>query len=772
MMRSASLERYYTLRNGAGARPTIIEESRRDRLWLAPIEDDLRGGDGVCRFALDVSGMHCAGCVWVLEELFRREPNGESLLVNPALGRCELQVRPGFDLRHYVESVERLGYLMGPPGKATDASGDALIVRVGVTVALAMNAMMFGIAQYFGLTEEPLRTTVATLEVILSIAAVAVGAPVFFRAAWEGLRRGVLHLDLPIAVGLALSLVGTLVAFARTGDPSFADTLAVFVALMLVGRMIERGALERNRHRLLASEGADGLFARVRENDDRTKVVPASSLRAGHRLVVATGEVVPVDGVACEGSTVSLDWLTGESRPTEIAAGGAVQAGAINVSRRAMEVIASSSFAESGLSDLLRRETPGTADAPARGLFHRVSALWVIAVLIAATATVLVYAVLGDLESGLSNATALLVVTCPCAIGIATPLAAQLAALDLRRAGVVVRRARTLERLPAITCVAFDKTGTLTTGHLRLDANSTRELETLEPRERAILAGLVRNSGHPKSAAVRAALEGSRAASLDVEEHVGAGLRAHAPEGELRLGRPDWAAPLASDLPGDCDLVFSVDGVARAVLVTEEEPREDARAEIEALIARGLRVAILSGDRVERVRRVAVRLGLDRLGMAEADMLGDLSPQQKADWLRERGEACLFVGDGVNDTLAADAAFVSATPSIERPFLPARADFVFTSAGIAPVRWALLEAERLRRIARINLAFAVVYNLVGGTLAALGAFHPWVAAVLMPASSIFVVSRTWLSFGRGVESLGDSRPVGRASSLVPASSLS
>jgi Cu2+-exporting ATPase len=179
---------------------------------------------------------------------------------------------------------------MGPPGKASDASGDALIVRVGVTVALAMNAMMFGIAQYFGLTEEPLRTTVATLEVILSLAAVAVAAPVFFRAAWEGLCRGVLHLDLPIAVGLALSLLGTLVAFARTGDPSFADTLAVFVALMLVGRMIERGALERNRHRLLASEGADGLFARVREDDERTRVVPADGGGGAPTATVAAAE--------------------------------------------------------------------------------------------------------------------------------------------------------------------------------------------------------------------------------------------------------------------------------------------------------------------------------------------------------------------------------------------------------------------------------------------------------------------------------------------------
>ncbi len=765
LIASSSLGRYYTLRNGVGARPAWIDEGLRDRLWLAPIEVELRASQGTHRIVLDVSGMHCAGCVWVMEELFRREPHGESVLVNPSLGRVELSVRSSFDLAHYVESIERLGYLMGPPGKTTDAGNDALVVRVGVTCALAMNAMIFGVAQYLGLTEEPLRTTVATLEVILSLAAVAIAAPVFARGAWEGLRRGVLHLDLPIVVGLALSLLGTLFAFARTGDPSFADTLAVFVALMLVGRMLERSALERSRHRLLASAGADGLFARLRGDDGATVVVPASSLVAGDRLIVATGEVVPVDGIAAEDGTASLDWLTGESRPTEVAAGDAVRAGAINVARRAIEIVASSTFAESGLAALVQREAPDVADVRARGLFHRVSAVWVIVVLTAAAATVLTYAVLGDVEQGLATATALLVVTCPCAIGIATPLAYQLAVGELRRAGVVVRRVRTLDRLPTIRSVVFDKTGTLTTGRLRLDAESRRALDALAGTERSLLAGLVAESGHPKSRVVRDALAGVTPRRVDVEEIVGAGLLARDRSRELRFGRPDWAMPRLQ-VSADCDLLFVVDGVARAALVTEEEVREDAQTEIAALVARGLRVAILSGDRVARVRRVAWQLELHHLGMSERDVVGDASPEAKAAWLRAQAGPCLFVGDGVNDTLAADAACVSATPSLERPFLPARADLVFTSPGIAPVRWAFVEADRVRRIARLNVAFAALYNVVGGALAVTGVFHPWVAAVAMPVSSLFVVGRTWLSFRASVESLSAAKSERRAAVAV------
>ncbi|MBX7195900.1 MAG: heavy metal translocating P-type ATPase metal-binding domain-containing protein [Sandaracinaceae bacterium] len=784
LLKSASLDRYYALRHGAGMRPTLVDEARRDRLWLGPIRQDLEKAEGVCRFALDVQGMHCAGCVWVMEELFRREGGGESILVNPALGRCEIAARKGFDVTRFVENVERLGYLMGPPGKQAEGIHDGLVVRAGVTVALAMNAMMFGIAQYFGLSEEPLRTTIATLEVVLAVAAVAVGGPTFFRAAWEGLRRGVLHLDLPIAVGLALSLVGTLVAFFRTGDASFADTLAVFVSLMLVGRMIERGALERNRHRLLASEGTDGLFARVRTRREEgwaetTSVVRASTLEPGARLVVAAGEVVPVDAVALSSATVSLDWLTGESKPLEVAEGEAIRAGAINAARRPLECAATSTLAASGLSELLRRESSDVGDVRARGLFHKVSAIWVVAVLVAAVGTFVAYWLAGDPQAGLSNATALLVVTCPCAIGIATPLAYQLAVGDLRRAGVIVRRTRTLDRLPEVDTIAFDKTGTLTTGKLRLSEASTGALEGLAAEELAMLAGVVAQSGHPKSVALLQAATAAGARdvpSLEVEERAGAGLRTQWNGHEVRVGRPAWAleaAPEAlTELGADCDLVLSVDGACRAALSTEEEIRHDARAELQGLAQRGFRLAILSGDRVERVRRVARDLGLESLGVAMVDVLGDLTPEDKAVWLRAHGARALFVGDGINDSLAADTAFVSATPSLERPFLPAKTDFVFTDSGIAPVRWALVAAQRVRRASRRNVAFAVLYNLLGSSLAALGVFHPWVAAVLMPASSLFVVGRTLLAFRRGVDAASSSPapvvPPGRRVSLVAA----
>jgi Cu2+-exporting ATPase len=766
-MRSTSLERYYALRNGRGARPTLVEGNRRDRLWLEPIAEGVREAPGISRLALDIQGMHCAGCVWVIEELFRREPGAETLLVNPALGRCELAVQPGFDLRHFVESVERFGYLFGPPGKESRGALDGIVVRAGVTVALAANAMMFGIAQYFGLREEPLRTTIATLEVVLAAAAVLVGGPTFFRAAWEGVRRGVLHLDLPIAIGLLLASLGTLVAFLRTGDASFADTLAVFVALMLVGRMLERGALERSRNRLLASEGTDGLFVRSRARSaegvplEQTSIVRASAVRPGDLLAIATGEVVPVDAVARDAAVVSLDWRSGESKPVEVPAGERIPAGAINASRRLLEVEALADLSTSGLLELLRREAPEAVDARARGLFHRVSAVWVVAVLAVAAATLLGFALAGDVSTGLSNATAVLVVTCPCAIGIATPLAYELAVGELRRAGVLVRRTRTLDRLPEVDAIVFDKTGTLTTGQLVLRAPEL--VAGAGGEEVRALAALVAHSSHPKSVVVREAVQRLRPevgpAPGEVEELAGQGLRMVLDGSEVRLGRPAWAAPDATGLDPECDLVLSRAGEVLLALTTDEQVRHDAAAEIAALAARGYRIAVLSGDRSERVLRVARSLGIS----SEA-VFGDQSPADKAAWLEKHGRRALFVGDGINDALAAEVAFVSATPSLERPFLPAKSDFVFTDPGIAPVRWTLVASERVRRVARRNLVFAALYNVVGAALAAAGVFHPWVAAVLMPASSLFVVGRTLLAFRDGVQDeLISGRPLAGAS---------
>jgi Cu2+-exporting ATPase len=474
-------------------------------------------------------------------------------------------------------------------------------------------------------------------------------------------------------------------------------------------------------------------------------MVRGSSVRKGDVLLIAKGELVPVDATlrGQDATSVSLDWIHGESEPRRIEPGQTISAGSFLCGESAVEVEASTSFADSPLVTLLSRPL-SPPDAQGESPFwDRVARRYVSLVLTVAFVSFAGwYLGTGDLGRALEITTAILVVTCPCGIGIATPLGYELAGSALRRAGLFVRRERLLERVPQIRRVVFDKTGTLTTGTPRV-ANA-QELETLAPSARMMLADLVARSAHPKSVAIHRALsrgedEHAIAVRSDVRivEVPGRGLEGLDQDDCYRLGQPEWAAPNAHDAH-DADLVFSRNGELILALSLEEELRPDAHAELQALHHAGFETWILSGDEPSRVRVVARALGIP-----EERALGGCTPDDKASWVRlhDRNDT-LFIGDGINDGPAADLSFTAGTPAIERPFLPSRADFWFVTPGLGPIRLLLELGHRLRMIARRNLIFAVFYNTFAVTLAVLGFMQPWLAAVLMPASSLVVIAAT------------------------------
>ncbi|UJR79453.1 heavy metal translocating P-type ATPase [Sandaracinus amylolyticus] len=741
LLRASGMERFYDLRGGAGAPVALADPARRDLGWLAPIETQRADTNGACRVALDAQGMHCAGCVWLVDRLFEQHDDAIRVISNPSLGRIELWVGPRFDLEVFVREVERFGYLLGPALKKGAPREDALLVRTGVAVALAANAMMFALAIYLGLREGPLFELMRTLEVVLAAATVAVGAPIFARGAIEGLRRRVLHLDLPIALGMFLALAGTIWAYLARPHASYGDTVAIFVALMLLGRWLQQRVVARNRDRLLESEGADGLFTR-RVEDGRMAMVRCAEVRRGDVLLIAPGELVPVDArlEGAEPVRVSLDWINGESAPRSVEPGAVIAAGAFSAGTRAFRVRSESAFADSPLVSLLGRPVPEADARSASPWWDLVSRVYVVAVLVVASLSFAAwYLATGDLSRALEVTTAVLVVTCPCGIGIATPLAYELAGSGLRRLGLYVRRERLLDRVPAIRRVVFDKTGTLTTGAPELA--EVAALAALSDEARDALADLVARSTHPKSLAVRSALGESVAVREDVivEEHAGRGLEARIDGVTWRLGRAGWAGE------GDGEMLLAKDGEVLATLRTREAIRPDAREEIAALAAEGHEVWILSGDEPARVRVLAAQLGIPG-----ERAIGGCSPEGKAAWIREhdRGDT-LFVGDGINDGPAAEIAFVSGTPAVDRPFLPSRADFWFTTPGLGPIRALLHVGSRMRRIARRNLVIAVAYNTIAVSLCVAGHMQPWLAAVMMPASSLVVIGATAFSLSRG-----------------------
>lgn len=759
LFRGENLERYYDLRGERGLPAVAAAGARgRDHKWLEPIRARFGATSGLGRVTLDLQGVHCAGCVWLVDELFKREAGAASCVVNPGAGRVDLVADPAaFDLDEFVSSVERFGYVFGPPRREAGRAGGDIVWRMGVCIAIAMNTMSFGFAMYAGLDSGRFYHQLQTITLALSLVSVLVGGPVFFRSAWAGLRRGVLHLDLPIALGILLAFgSSTLAYFTRGGASSFFDTLNVFIALMLVGRYLQERVLEKNRAHILASDGTEGLWTR-RVEDRAVTVVKAKELREGDTLLLAPGDLVPVDArlvgaPSGGGASFSLDWISGESAPRRFAEGDVLPAGAFSCEKSAVTAVCAADFEASSLVSLLSAPSRGKKDEVARAtpFWQRVVKYYVVAVLALAALGFAIWMVHtgGDVLRSLDVVTALLIVTCPCAFGIAAPLAYELAQAGLRRSGLFVRTPSFLDRAAGVKKVVFDKTGTLTTGALTVADRAP--IDALDPRDRAVLYDMATRSAHPKSAAIAAALgRGEIDARAKVTEVAGAGLVAEVDGHEYRLGAPAWAAE-GEDHAG-ADVVFSRDGRALAALTTREELRPDAAREVRELEQAGFETWVLSGDSPERARRVAAECGLD-----PARAVGAETPEGKRAWLSARDQGdCLFVGDGINDSLVAETATCSGTPAIDRPFMAARSDFYFVTPGLRPVRLALAVAERLAKTTRFTFGIAVAYNVVTVALSYAGVMSPLVCAVVMPVSSLSTVlavtaslsnrSRTWTS---------------------------
>ncbi|HET9449612.1 MAG TPA: heavy metal translocating P-type ATPase metal-binding domain-containing protein [Aggregicoccus sp.] len=746
LLQEQGLTRYYALAGGQGAPAPEASAAARSHAWLEPLlaRAEAEGAQaGLCALELDVQGIHCAACVWLMDELFRRQGGGAQVTVNPTLGSLRLRWAQGaFDVRRYLASVERFGYLFGPHRKLPGAASRDLPIRLGVCAALTMNVMMFSVAFYLGLSpaEGELFRLFTRLSVLLSTAVVLVGGWPFLRSALQGVRRGVLHLDLPIAVGILLVYVTSLFQIRDgRGDLAYFDTLNTFVTLMLVGRWLQQRVIERNRRFLLEDDGADGISVR-REEGAALVTVRAPQVRAGDGLVIAPGDLVPVDSELLEpAARFSTDWITGESAARQLSLGERVPAGAFNGSPSAVRVRALTAFQDSPLVALLRQAPEASGGVPVHARFwNALSRGWALAVLVIAAAGFALWWSAGP-QRALEVAVALLVVTCPCALGIAVPLAYELAQARLRRGGFFARRADLLDRLPRVRSVLFDKTGTLTLGRLELVV--PRSVEQLSEEARSAAFDLASRSNHPVSRCLAAALArtGARySAGAHVVETPGCGLEL----GEWRLGRRAWCTagviPHPDPLPEGEGTVLTRRGQVVASFAMREAVRADARREVAALQAEGVGVWLISGDAPERVQAMA-----RALGVPEERALGGQRPEDKAQAVaRIDRRDSLYLGDGVNDSLAFEAALCAGTPAIDRPVMPGKADFFLLGEGLAPLREALALSRKLRAVVRRTLALALAYNVLAIATCLLGLMTPLRAALAMPLSSLSLLLLT------------------------------
>jgi Cu2+-exporting ATPase len=667
--------------------------------------------------------------VWLLESLFRKEEGGVSIQINPALGTGTLVVESSFNLLDYTRTARTLGYVAGPPRKLRAAVADDLLWRMGVCIAIAMNAMSFAFAEYAGLADVQLLSLFHKLTFALSVVSVAIGGSVFFDSAWKSVKAKAVSLDIPIALGIFLAFASSAHSYlARKNAANYLDTLDVFIALMLVGRWLQRRVIARSRNALLATAGIDQLLTR-RVSDGRPVVVPCSSVSPGDQLMLAPGDLVPMRVELTHApATFSLDWITGESDGHAFAIGDEVPAGAFLAGRDALLVTARERLEESDLVDLLHAPPQTASRALDTKGWQRFSGLYVVCVLALAAAGFLGWWLIArDIGKALDVTTALLIVTCPCAFGIAAPLAQELAHARLRKAGLFPRDGSLLDRVCSAEAIVFDKTGTLTTGALAV----TTDLSGLSAGERRALFNLACRSTHPKSRAVTTALADAQMdPTVMVNEVAGAGLETVLDGVRYRLGSAAWVS--AESTSGD--LFFRAGNAPSLAIQTREQVRGNVRQDVDALSRLGKAIYLLSGDTTERARAIALEVGIPL-----ENTFGHQTPQGKATWVAGLGRPALFIGDGINDALAIDAAHCSGTPAVDRPFVASRAQFYFTTPGLAPLTLLLRIATRLRSSRRRLLTVAFAYNGVAISLSYLGVMSPLFCAVLMPLSSLSAV---------------------------------
>jgi len=747
LIHSEGFGRFYELRGSATVRPVrSLPFETRDYTWLedavAAAQDGIEAGAAVeAEFSLE--GISCVGCVWLVEHLFLRYDGALQADVHPATGHVRLRwACGGMDLKAFAQEAASFGYALTKK-RAGGAVGEArqMATRLGLCGAFAMNAMVFTLPRYLGMPQDFAFAGIFKLVVFLSATlAMLVGGSYFIRRAWQTLQMGVIHIDLPIALGLILAYIGSIVGWILgVKGLLYFDFVGTFVFLMLLGRYLQVSALEKNRNRLQRSRPVPDTVS----SPDAGGPIAIAELQAGMRFEVEPGQSVPVAATLDRAPVdFSLEWINGEANAETFHPGRQVPAGAIHLGREPALLTARETWADSLLAKLANTSR-AAARVPA---LERLLRVYLIAVILIGIAGFIAWWLVVGGAPALQVMISVFVVSCPCALGVALPFADELAGARMERNGVFIREPLLWSRLRLVRKLIFDKTGTLTLERPVL--GNPEVVGGLDGQARSALAVLTCDSLHPVSRTLLESLghEGQRmlrepGADHAVEDIPGMGRRVEINGVAWSLGRPGWVATASAEPQADPwiesipthhhDAELRRDGTPVARFRFRESLRPDAAAALDQLRSQGYRMVILSGDREEKVHAAAERLGIPR-----EDAHAGLAPEGKEKLVRELDERdTLFLGDGANDSLAFNAAWTTGTPVVDRSLLESKADFYFLGQGLRFLPLLLDLAKRRRRAVSAAFAFALVYNIAAVSAALAGWMEPLVAAIIMPMSS-------------------------------------
>lgn len=681
-----------------------------------------------------VPDIRCAGCIAKLEQGLVRDRRIAAARVNFTEKRVHLSCTSDAETPELIGAFSLLGFEAHPigdgPAEVDSGASDsrALLRAVAVSGFAMMNIMLLSVSVWSGAIGAT-RDLFHWLSAAIAMPTVAYAGRSFFRSAWRALRHGRTNMDVPISIGVLIATALSLYETATHGPHAYFDGVVMLLFFLLCGRWLDSVMRDRARGGVTALLRNMGTGAMVIGADEASRWVDASALQPGMVMLVAAGERLAADGVITGGvSRIDLSLLTGESALQEVLHGDPVHAGTLNV-EAPIRVRVTAAGADTAIADIARLMGEAAqgksryvriADRAARYYAPAVHAL----ALLAFAGWMIAGA---GWHHSLLIAVAVLIITCPCALGLAVPAAQIVAAGTLMRVGVLVKDGSALERLAEVDRAMIDKTGTLTLG--RPVATNPDEADATA---RGLLLALARTSRHPLSAALTRDLTSAGVTPLAIEEireTPGFGIEARWGGRRVTLARP---AQILADSALATEL--AIDGVPTIIVRFADQLRPDAAEMIAALRHMGVTATILSGDRAAAVAPVARTLGLTaQTGMTPQDKLAAIARQAAM------GHKVLMIGDGLNDGPALAAGHASIAPGSASDAGKNAADCIFLGDRLMPVMQAIRVARRTQAIVRQNFALAIGYNVVAVPLAFLGYVTPLVAAIAMSGSSLIVV---------------------------------
>ena len=687
------------------------------------------------RLLVSVPGAHCAACIANIEQDLVRMDGVKSVRLNLTLKRLSVDAIAGIEAKDIIARLDRLGYEAHEMDSATismtetEKQGRDLLMRVGVSGFAMMNIMLLSVAVWAG-ADGPTRDLFHLISALIAIPTVAFAGQPFFRNAWKALRAGRMDMDGPISFAIILTLFISLYESLLSGEHAYFEAVVMLIFFLLVGRYLDF------RARAVARSAAQELAAlevprATRFQDGRETTVNVSDLLVDDVVLVRPGGRVPVDGVIVSGqSEIDRALLTGETMPVFAAPGQVVSAGEVNLTGP-LQVRVSAAGKDSSLhrmADLVANAE--SARTRYTTIAERAAAAYAPTIPILSFGAFVVWYWIsgGDLRLAMNIAVASLIITCPCALGLAVPAVVTAASGKLFRKGLLIKDGTALERLAEVDTVIFDKTGTLTMGTpvpTNLDQHAVAVAE--------VALAMAEASSHPLAEALARGLRsrGVQPAKLQkITEHAGHGVEGWWKGQRVRLGRATW---IGAEARASTAAYLAIGEESHAFTFTDQL-RPGAADVVQALQRQGKAVKLISGDVSGTVRELAQRLGIE-------DWKAEALPRDKAQAIADlhaQGKKVLMVGDGLNDTIALSAAHVSISPASALDAARAASDMVLLGRDLSPVADALRMSKTAMQRIRENLWQSAIYNVIFVPIALFGFATPLWAAFVMSISSISV----------------------------------